>query len=132
MEETHRKRNIFLNFIENIRQGNFVLPYCKNCKKNIWPPANHCRICLNHLSLKNCSKKKGRILEILISKINNNINNNNNELMILVDIHEVILIGSLFLDTNINNLNNFKGKFVRIDKCGFINNKIFYQFTPCK
>lgn len=130
MEKPLMKKNILLNFIENIRQGNFVLPYCKRCKKNIWPPANYCRICLSNLYLKNCNKKKGKILEILVSKFNNN--SNNNTLIVLVDIQDVILIGSLSLDTNINNLKNFKDRFVRFDKCGFIDNKIFYQFKLCK
>ena len=131
MKKIDTKKNIFLKFIDNIRKGNFVLPYCKRCKKNIWPPSNHCRICLSNLYLKSCNKKKGKILEILVSKINNN-SNNNNTFMVLVDMQAVILIGSLLLDTNINNLNNFKGKFVRFNKCGFIDNKIFYQFSICK
>jgi hypothetical protein len=85
---------------------------------------------LANLSIENCNKKTGKILEILVSKIT--INNSNDILMILVDIHEVILLGSLSVDHNIIKRINFKGNKVRIKKCGFIDNKIFYEFELCK
>jgi hypothetical protein len=46
--------------------------------------------------------------------------------MILVELDEVILIGSLHQDNS--NTRNIEGKKVRIKKCGFIDKKIFYQF----
>jgi len=79
-------KNNYINFIENIQRGNFVLPYCRRCKKNIWPPSDNCRLCLGTLSLENCNNKIGKILEIFVSKMMNINNDNKNRLMILVDI----------------------------------------------
>ena len=130
MKKKKKSNHNYISFIKNIERGNFVLPYCKRCKKNIWPPSDNCRLCLANLSIENCNKKIGKILEILVSKIT--INNNNDILVILVDIHEVILLGSLSVDHNIIEKTNFKGNRVRIKKCGFIDNKIFYEFELCK
>ncbi|HET9807702.1 MAG TPA: hypothetical protein VFP49_12415 [Nitrososphaeraceae archaeon] len=119
-------KNNYVNFIENIKRGNFVLPYCRRCKKNIWPPSDNCRLCLGKLSLENCNNKIGKILEIFVSKMMNN--NIDNKLMILVDIDEVILLGSLSVDREKQEKDSLKGNLVRIKKCGFIDNKIFYEF----
>lgn len=121
-------KNNYINFIENIQRGNFVLPYCRRCKKNIWPPSDNCRLCLGTLSLENCNNKIGKILEIFVSKMMNINNDYKNRLMILVDINEVILIGSLSVDLEKLEKASFKGNLVKIKKCGFINNKIFYEF----
>lgn len=121
-------KNNYINFIENIQRGNFVLPYCRNCKKNIWPPSDNCRLCLGTLSLENCNNKIGKILEIFVSKMMNINNDYKNRLMVLVDINEVILLGSLSVDLEKPEKASFKGNLVKIKKCGFINNKIFYEF----
>ena len=121
-------KNNYINFIENIQRGNFVLPYCRRCKKNIWPPSDNCRLCLGTLSLENCNNKIGKILEIFVSKMMNINNDYKNRLMILVDINEVILIGSLSVDLEKPEKASFKGNLVKIKKCGFINNKIYYEF----
>ncbi|HEU5172340.1 MAG TPA: hypothetical protein VFT83_02335 [Nitrososphaeraceae archaeon] len=121
-------KNNYINFIENIQRGNFVLPYCRRCKKNIWPPSDNCRLCLGTLSLENCNNKIGKILEIFVSKMMNINNDYKNRLMVLVDINEVILLGSLSVDLEKPEKASFKGNLVKIKKCGFINNKIFYEF----
>jgi hypothetical protein len=122
-------KNNYIDFIENIQRGNFVLPYCTRCKKNIWPPSDNCRLCLGKLSLENCNNKIGKILEIFVSKMKkNNNNDNDNTLMILVNINEVILLGSLSVNQEKQEKASLKGNLVRIKKCGFINNKIFYEF----
>jgi hypothetical protein len=121
-------KNNYINFIENIQRGNFVLPYCRRCKKNIWPPSDNCRLCLGTLSLENCNNKIGKILEIFVSKMMNINNDYKNRLMILVDINDVILLGSLSVDLEKPEKASFKGNLVKIKKCGFINNKIFYEF----
>ena len=109
--------------MEYIESGRFVLPYCNKCRKTIWPPADNCRLCLNNLSLKDYTNKKGKILEFFLDKFTNN---NANTIMILVKLDEVILIGSL--DQDKRNTANIEGKKVRMIKCGFINQKIFYRF----
>ena len=130
MKKKKKRNRNYTSFIENIERGNFVLPYCKRCKKNIWPPSDICRLCLANLSIENCNKKIGKILEIFVSKISNK--NTDDILMILVEIHEVILLGSLSVDHNIIKRINLKENSVRIKKCGFIDNKIFYEFELCK
>ena len=109
--------------MEYIESGRFVLPYCNKCRKTIWPPADNCRLCLNNLSLKDYKHKKGKILEFFLDKFSNS---NANTIMILVELDEVILIGSLA--ENKKNIGNIEGKMVRIKKCGFIDKKIFYEF----
>ena len=130
MKKKKKRNHNYISFIKNIERGNFVLPYCKRCKKNIWPPSDNCRLCLANLSIENCNKKIGKILEIFVSKISNN--NTDDILMILVEIQEVILLGSLSVDHNIIERINLKENLVRIKKCGFIDNKIFYEFELCK
>ena len=125
-----KKKNNYLTFIENIRKGNFVLPYCKKCKKNIWPPADICRLCLGLLSIENSNNKIGQILEIFVPNILKY--NNKNILMILVEINQLILLGSVSFDQDTIERINFKHKLVRIKKCGFIDKKIFYEFELCK
>jgi hypothetical protein len=125
-----KKKNNYLTFIENIRKGNFVLPYCKKCNKNIWPPADICRLCLGVLSIENSNNKIGQILEIFVPNILKH--NNKNILMILVEINQLILLGSVSFDQDTIERFNFKHKLVRIKKCGFIDKKIFYEFELCK
>jgi hypothetical protein len=48
--------------------------------------------------------------------------------MILVDINKIILLGSLSVDQDKQEKDSLKGNLVRIKKCGFIDNKIFYEF----
>ena len=72
--------------------------------------------------------KIGKILDIFVSKMMNINNDNKNRLMILVDINEVILLGSLSVDREKPEKASFKGNLVKIKKCGFTNNKIFYEF----
>ncbi|HEX5981853.1 MAG TPA: zinc ribbon domain-containing protein [Nitrososphaeraceae archaeon] len=117
------KKNNHQKFMEYIERGRFVLPYCKKCRKTIWPPADNCRLCLNNLSLKDYKNKKGKILEFFLDKFTNNTANT---IMILVQLDQVILIGSL--DQDKINAGNIEGKKVRMKKCGFINQKIFYRF----
>jgi hypothetical protein len=83
---------------------------------------------LGTLSLEDCNNKNGKILEIFVSKMMINNNNNDNTLMILVDINEIILLGSLSVDQEKQEKASLKGNLVRIKKCGFIDNKIFYEF----
>lgn len=119
----HTKENNHQKFIEYIEKGRFVLPYCKKCRKTMWPPADYCRLCLNNLSLKDYRNKEGKILQFFLNKFNNN---NTNTIMIVVELDEVRLIGSL--DQDNRNTGNIEGKKVIIKKCGFIDQKIFYQF----
>jgi uncharacterized OB-fold protein len=118
----HTKENIHQKFIEYIEKGRFVLPYCKKCRKTMWPPGDYCKLCLNNLSLKNYRNKEGKILQFFLNKFNNNTNT----IIIVVELDEVRLIGSL--DQDNRNTGNIEGKKVIIKKCGFIDQKIFYQF----
>jgi uncharacterized OB-fold protein len=119
----YTKKNNQQKFIQYIKKGKFVLPYCKKCRKAIWPPADNCRLCLNNLSLKDYKNKKGKILEFFLDKFSNN---NANTIMIVVKLDQIILIVSL--DQDKTNKGKIEGKKVRIKKCGFIDQKIFYHF----
>jgi uncharacterized OB-fold protein len=100
-----------------------MIPYCKKCKKTIWPPADYCRLCLNILSMKDYKNKNGKILEFFLDKFSNK---NATTIMIVVKLDQIILIGSL--DQEKLKKGKIKGKKVKIKKCGFIDQKIFYQF----
>ena len=52
------KKNNHQKFLEHIENGRFVLPYCNECRKTVWPPANNCRFCLGNLALKDYNKQK--------------------------------------------------------------------------
>lgn len=119
----HTKKNKHQKFIEYIGKGRFVLPYCKECRKTIWPPTDNCRVCLNNLSLKNYKNKQGKILEFFLDKFSNK---NATTIMIVVKLDQIILIGAL--DQYKLNKGKIEGKKVKIKKCGFIDQKIFYQF----
>lgn len=118
-----KKKNNHQKFIQYIKSGRFMLPYCKKCKKTIWPPADYCRLCLNILSMKDYKNKKGKILEFFLDKFSNK---NATTIMIVVKLDQIILIGAL--DQYKLNKGKIEGKKVKIKKCGFIDQKIFYQF----
>ena len=73
--------------------------------------------------MKDYKNKKGKILEFFLDKFSNN---NANTIMIVVKLDQVILIGSL--DQDKTNKGKIEEKKVRIKKCGFIDQKIFYHF----
>lgn len=144
-------------FIDNIKKGNFVLPYCSYCKKNIWPPVDYCITCFNELELINLENEKGKLIDIFHSYMNiekmKKRNSNSDityvDIMVLVEFNGVKLLGSIDVKkyddryrTNLTektkvtkfkkNSQDSKITYVKIKKCGFSCNKIFYKFKPVK
>jgi uncharacterized OB-fold protein len=160
-KEIHNKNNIkkriskFYNpgnyeeFIRNIRQGRFVTPYCKTCKKNIWPPTDYCTKCFNKMEMIDLQNRKGKLIEILHSfvKEKKNIINHKiiptNNLIGLVDFNGVRLLGSIetksyndlihLTEKKINNSDSMQSSdysniYVKLKKCGIVEGTIFYEF----
>jgi hypothetical protein len=73
--------------------------------------------------MKDYKNKKGKILEFFLDKFSNK---NATTIMIVVKLDQIILIGAL--DQYKLNKGKIEGKKVKIKKCGFIDQKIFYQF----
>ena len=49
-------------FDEELAQGKFVVSFCKNCQKFVWPPSSQCNVCHN-ITIWKESSKSGKILE---------------------------------------------------------------------
>ena len=49
-------------FDDELSHGRFILSFCSDCQKFVWPPASYCNICHNATLWKNTSKH-GKILE---------------------------------------------------------------------
>ena len=49
-------------FDEELAQGKFVVSFCKNCQKFVWPPSSQCSVCHN-ITLWKESSRNGKILE---------------------------------------------------------------------
>lgn len=148
----------YQQFIDNIKKGNFVLPYCCYCKKNIWPPVDYCITCFNELELINLENEKGKLIDIFHSYMNvekkmieenSNSDITNEDTIALVEFNGVKLLGSIDIKkyddryrTNLTektkvtkfkkNSQDSKITYVKIKKCGFSCNKIFYKFKPVK
>ena len=148
----------YQQFIANIKKGNFVLPYCRYCKKNIWPPVDYCIKCFNKLELINLQNEKGKLIDIFHSymniekkmiKENSNSDITNEDVIALVEFNGVKLLGSIDIKkrddpfrTNVTKKTNMTKceeksqdsqiTYVKIKKCGFSCDKIFYKFKPVK
>lgn len=147
----------YQQFIDNIKKGNFVLPYCCYCKKNIWPPVEYCNKCFNKVELINLENEKGKLIDIFHSYMNiekKKKGNTNKDVtyvdtIVLVEFNGVKLLGSVDMKkyddpyrTNLTkktNMTKFEKKsqdskiiYVKIKKCGFSGNKIFYEFKLVK
>ena len=41
-----------MNFEEELKKGNFMIPECNKCKKIVWPPTSFCDSCFGKIVLK--------------------------------------------------------------------------------
>ncbi|MGD1837882.1 MAG: hypothetical protein ACPKPY_07470 [Nitrososphaeraceae archaeon] len=142
-------KSIYELFLDKIKKDIFVIPYCNHCKKNIWPPTDHCYNCLNKIILKNYTHKKGILIETFESYIDNRIKHNiinknkksktnidynnslesKNTVVGLVDFNGVLLLGKI-INFKENSDNISKISYIQINKCGIdSNHKIFYNFS---
>jgi len=134
-------------FIKFMRKGKFMIPYCKTCKKNIWPPTDYCTICFNLLELIDLKQQDGKLIDIFHSFVGkkeikpNESKTRGVDIIGLVDFNGVKLLGSINKSTYnyFNNLKKYQnpnatGFFdysqvrVKLQKCGILENSLFYKF----
>ena len=50
-----------MNFEDELRNGNFLIPQCESCEKIVWPPASFCDNCFGKVVLKE-KQKQGKVI----------------------------------------------------------------------
>jgi uncharacterized OB-fold protein len=103
-----------MNFEEQLRNGNFQIAECINCKKIVWPPSDFCNQCLNEVCWRKCSNE-GKIIEF---------SKQNNFYFCLAEFENNIkIIGKI--SSGIPE----KDKQVRLERCGIKDGKYFFEFS---
>ena len=106
-------------FFEYLRKGEFWIPICISCKKNVWPPFGHCSVCLSKTKLRK-TKGKGILIEWTTSHLENVPNKFG-----IVDMSGIKVLGSISGEPII------RGMHVKMTKCGISDNGIpYYHFEP--
>lgn len=49
-------------FDQALNEGRFIVSFCENCQKFVWPPSSYCNIC-QEITLWKEPNKNGRVLE---------------------------------------------------------------------
>ena len=92
-------------FDEALAQGKFVVSFCKNCQKFVWPPSSQCNIC-HSTTIWDQPSKNGKILEF---------SKKENYYFCLIETNDNIrILGSL--ETSITPK---VGQTVKLDKCSY-------------
>lgn len=76
-------------FMNQLRNGKFVISYCTACKKKIWPPYEHCPSCYQRTSTVTAGKL-GRIVEFCRSWLEEG-----EVIVALIDMDGILLLGSV-------------------------------------
>lgn len=76
-------------FTKQLKDGTFMISYCTNCKKKIWPPYEKCPACYRRTSTVP-GGKLGRIVEFAKSWIEDG-----GVTVALIDIDGILLLGSI-------------------------------------
>lgn len=76
-------------FMNQLKNGSFVISYCTACKKKIWPPYEHCPACYRRTSTITAGKF-GRIVEFTRSWLEES-----EVIVALVDMDGILLLGSM-------------------------------------
>ncbi len=106
-------------FYASIRRGEFKIPICISCKKNVWPPSQYCPSCLSRAQLESIVNN-GTLLEFTKSHIGNTP-----IIFGVVEICGVRLVGRLSPASQEYRI----GMKVRMARCGIdTDGNIFYDF----
>jgi uncharacterized OB-fold protein len=76
-------------FMNQLRNGSFVISYCTACKKKIWPPYEHCPACYRRTSTV-AAGKLGTIVEFSRSWLEED-----DVIVALIDMDGILLLGSV-------------------------------------
>ncbi len=101
-----------MNFESELRNGNFLISECNNCKKIVWPSSEFCNQCLGRNSWRKCSRT-GKIIEF----------SKHEETYFCV----VVIENSIKLIGKITSGSPKIGKEVDIIDCGIVNDNYFFK-----
>jgi uncharacterized OB-fold protein len=76
-------------FMNQLKNGTFVISYCTACKKKIWPPYENCPACYRRTSTVNAGKF-GRIVEFSRSWLEEG-----GVIVALIDMDGILLLGTI-------------------------------------
>ena len=100
-----------MNFEDELRKGNFLIPQCKRCKKIVWPPASFCDNCFGEVVLKK-KQKQGKVIAFSKQK---------NEYFCIVEFE-----GKIKVMAKSKNEPK-KNQMVEMIRCGIKNNNYFFE-----
>jgi len=92
-------------FQQELKNGNFVVSECINCKQVVWPTSNYCNLCHNKTTWRN-AKKTGKVIEF---------SKKNDEYFGLVEIEENLRIMGKILGNEVPIIE----QVVHIENCSF-------------
>lgn len=104
-----------MNIETELKNGNFVVGECPDCKKTIWPPADYCDRCLGTVSVKK-GPPEGKIIEF---------SRQNESYFCLVEFEKEMRLMGKFLQGTPR-----KDQAVKVEKCGIKDEGYFFEFVP--
>ena len=104
-------------FEDELKNGNFVIGECGNCKNIIWPPSNYCNNCLSHVTWQKIMPN-GKLLEF--SKKDDTVFG-------IVELEGKIRVMGR-IEVNPAHIRN--GQCVKLDSCNYENGPKF-TFVSC-
>ncbi len=102
-----------MSFESELKNGNFCIPECIECKEIVWPPTDFCSKCFGKISLKR-GDFEGKILEF---------SKKEDEFFCVVEFYEKIRIMAKMLQTP------KIGDSVKISKCGISDGSYFFEVS---
>lgn len=76
-------------FLNQLKNGTFVISYCAACRKKIWPPYEYCPACYRRTSIVRAGKI-GKIVEFSRSWLEEQ-----EVIVALIDMDGILLLGSI-------------------------------------
>ena len=103
-----------MNFESELKNGNFIISECTNCKKIVWPTSEFCNQCFKEVSWRRGSLE-GKIIEF---------SKQNNIYFCLVEIENTIKIMAK-ISSGIPDI----GKHVKMDLCGIKDKTPYFKMS---
>ena len=107
-----------MSFESALKNGQFCIPFCSSCKRNIWPATEFCNQCFRKTSLHK-ENFEGKIIEF---------SRKNEEFFCVVEFEgEIRIVAKSFKKPDI-------GQKVKISKCGISNGNYYFHVNQilCK
>ncbi|MBT8243529.1 MAG: hypothetical protein HKP34_07545 [Nitrosopumilus sp.] len=102
-----------MSFETRLKEGEFCIPKCNECKKIVWPPSDFCNNCFGKVSLEK-GDFEGKIIEF---------SSKDEKFFGIIEFENTIRIMA-----NILKIPKI-GETVKISKCGIDNENYFFQVS---